>query len=267
VIGEKKGKGMMLENMPPGSQTGEGNHRAGYEIAAAQITELITTTGLKAGDRLPTERALGEQLGVSRTVIREAVRFLSAKGIVRTLQGSGLYVESEPPTTALPPLTLSTSVEPKDVESLFEFRLGIETLTARLAAERITPKEMLLLQEAVLLGKQSAEANQLEMFGRSDVDFHRILAEATHNPFLVSTVATIFRLHDWINWLTIGGPSGSLFLAAQQHADIFTALQHGQAEEAAHAMQTHLETSQTNYYVAARQRLVGSEPVESSHTH
>ena len=257
----------MLENMPPGSQTGEGNHRAGYEIAAAQITELITTTGLKAGDRLPTERALSDQLGVSRTVIREAVRFLSAKGIVRTLQGSGLYVESEPPTTALPSLMLSTGVEPKDVESLFEFRLVIETATARLAAEHITPKELLLLQEAVLLGTQSAEADQLELFGRSDIDFHRILAEATHNPFLASTVETIFRLHDWVNWLTIGGPSGSLLLAAQQHAAIFTALQHGQTEEAARAMQTHLETSQTNYYVAARKRLVGHESAEHVSLH
>lgn len=255
---------MALTHTPSGNQTGESNHRPGYEIIAAKITELIVTTGLKTGDRLPTERALSEQLGAGRAIIRDAVKLLIAKGIVRSVQGSGIYVESEPSTNALPPLMLPTTVEIRDIESLFEFRLDIETLTVRRAAERITPRELLLLRDTVMLGKQAAGAGQFEVFGRSDIDFHRLIAEATHNPFLVSTVATIFRLHDWVNWLTIGGPSGSLLIAAQQHEDILTALQGGQPEDAARAMQAHLATSQTNYYVAARNRLLRKKPGESS---
>lgn len=258
---------MTLASTLSGGQTGESNHRPAYEVVASKITELIITNGLKTGDRLPTERALSEQLGVGRAVIRDAVKFLSAKGIVRSLQGSGLYVESEPSNFALPILSLSTAVEPKDVQSLFEFRIEIETATARLAAERITYKEILLLQEAVLLNTRSVEDNQIDLFSRSDADFHRIIAEATRNPFLVSTVATIFRLQDWVTALTIGGTPGSWLIAAQQHADILTALQQGQAENTARAMQTHIETTQTNYALEARKRLVGGEPGDSSSIH
>jgi GntR family transcriptional regulator, transcriptional repressor for pyruvate dehydrogenase complex len=256
---------MTMMNTPSGSQTSEGTPRLRYELVASKMMQLITTTGLKTGDRLPTERTLSEQLGVSRAVIREAVSFLSAKGIVRSLQGSGLYVASEPSTFFAPPfLNLSTSVDPKDVESLFEYRLGIETTTARFAAERITPKELLLLQETALLYKQGAEANQLELASHSDTDFHRIIAEATRNPFFISTVTGIFRLQDWVTAVTVGGVIGSLLIAAQQHEDIFTAIQSGRSEDAARAMQTHIETTQTNYYQAARKRLIGDEPLDSS---
>src|SRR5947209_6417913 len=124
----------------------DGARRPGYEKAAEKIVEFITTSGLKVGDRLPTERVLSQQLGVSRTVVREAVKMLAALGIVRTHQGSGLYVKSEPHPFASAVIDVSMSVDPKDVLSLFEFRCTLEVQTARLAAERITPKELRMLQ-------------------------------------------------------------------------------------------------------------------------
>ena len=67
--------------------------------------------------------------------------------------------------------------------------------------------------------------------------------------------------------MTVGGVIGSLLIAAQQHEDIFTAIQNGRSEDAARAMQTHIETAQTNYYQAVRKRLIGDELLDSSSAH
>ncbi|GAC1643029.1 MAG: hypothetical protein NVS4B12_06880 [Ktedonobacteraceae bacterium] len=67
-----------------------------YRPAYATVAALIASTGLKSGDRLPTEQELGERLGVSRTVVLEAVKALAANGQVYTRKGSGMYVANKP---------------------------------------------------------------------------------------------------------------------------------------------------------------------------
>ena len=71
----------------------EGGYRPGYEVAAEQVLELIARLGLRPGDRMPTEQDLAGQLGTSRTVVREAIKILSALGRVRAQKGRGLGVE------------------------------------------------------------------------------------------------------------------------------------------------------------------------------
>ncbi len=253
---------MTLANKVPAIHTGSkanGIQRPAYEVAASRIAEFITASGLKPGDRLPTERVFSEQLGVSRTVVREAVKILAASGIVRTHQGSGLYVMNEPHPFATAAIDLSMSVEPEDVLSLFEFRLTLELTTGRLAAERITPKELRLLQEAVELNRQSAEMHQLKQFHESDSAFHLGLAEATRNPFLASTVATVFRLQDWAVNMVTGDPPGSLLVAAEQHAAILSAVRNGQPDEVALPMRTHIQTVISSYQNEVRRRLRGGK--------
>ena len=253
---------MALANKPPAHQTMGSVRRPGYEKAAEKIVEFITASGFKAGDRLPTERALSQQLGVSRTVVREAVKMLAALGIVRTHQGSGLYVKSEPHPFATAAIDVSLSVDPADVLSLFEFRRTLEVQTARLAAERITPRELRMVQESIELNKQSAESNQKEQFYQSDVAFHQCIAEATRNPFLASAVATVVRLQHWATTIAIGGPPGSLRVAADQHVAILAAIRDGQPDKAAQAMQTHLDTVMASYQQELRRRLIGGMPNE-----
>jgi len=247
---------MALANKPPAHQAMGNAHRPGYEKAAEKIVEFITASGLKVGDRLPTERALSQQLGVSRSVVLEAVKMLAALGIVRTLQGSGLYVKSEPHPFTSAAIDVSMSVDPKDVLSLFEFRRTLEVQTARLAAERITLKELRVLQESVTLNKQSAESHQKEQFYQSDVAFHQVIAEATRNPFLTSAVAMVVRLQHWATTIAIGGAPGSLLVAADQHAAILAAISEGQPDEAARMMQTHLDMVMASYQQEVRRRLI-----------
>lgn len=255
---------MVLADKFPEMQLAEQAGQPGYEQVAQRIAAYIRTEHLQPGDRLPTERALGEQLGVGRTVIREAVKMLSALGIVRARQGSGLYVNSDPQPFTTTAITLSITVSPENVQSLFEFRFTIETQTARLAAERITPRDLHVLEEIVERNSHYAEIQDAAgtsesetQFYQSDAQFHHAIAEASHNPFFISSVTTIFRLQHWVTRVATEARIGSYLTAAQQHRAIFTAIKNGQPEEAAEAMREHIATVLNDYTQEVQRRLWG----------
>lgn len=235
-------------------------YRPGYETIATKIGELISASDLRPGDRLPTEHTLSEQLGVSRTMVREAVKLLSAAGVVRARRGSGLFVagEARPFTTAA--INLSLSVDPEQVLSLFEFRCGLEEMSARLATERATVRDVQKLEEAVARSRQGAESGQPDLFAEGDTAFHQGIAEAARNPFLTESIAMVNRLQDWAVYMVLTGPPGSLLVAAEQHEAILAALREGKADAAVLAMQTHVQTVQAAYRQEVRRRLVGDKP-------
>src|SRR5579859_2983428 len=116
-----KAKAEMTSRVKPAEE----GYRPAYETIAEKIAELITATDLKAGDRLPTEHELSEQLGVSRTVVREAVKVLVTTGLVYTRRGSGLYVANKTSLQSTMIDSLSP-VDPTQVISLYEFRFMLE---------------------------------------------------------------------------------------------------------------------------------------------
>src|SRR5712692_2811726 len=145
--------------------------------------------------------------------------------------------------------------DPSDVISLYEFRLTLEPPAARLAAERITPHELRELREMVALNRQSAETQQRQEFRESDAAFHRVIAEATHNPFLAYTIATTTRAQRWVFDIAAGRTLALLLSYAEQHATILEAIQEGEPNAAAQAMQVHLEGALTHSKQEIRRRL------------
>lgn len=135
-----------------------------------------------------------EKFEVSRNTVREALKVLSTAGLVRVRQGSGVYVTSPTQPFVSASIALDMSVDPEHIFSLLEFRLGLEQQTARFAADRITPRELLSLEDLVNQYHVAAEAEDRENFHRLDVAFHCAIAEATHNPFLTSAVQTTTQL-------------------------------------------------------------------------
>src|SRR6266567_6058849 len=160
------------QNMTSVMKPAEDGYRPAYETIATKITELITSANLKPGDRLPTEHELSGQLGVSRTVVREAVKVLVAKGLVYTRRGSGLYVANKASSLHMTVLDSLTPADPTQVIGLYEFRLMLEPTAARLAAERITPHELRELREVVALNRQSAETQQRQQFLETEAALH-----------------------------------------------------------------------------------------------
>lgn len=252
--------------MSSATRSASSAYRPGYETIAEKIIEFIHASGLRPGDRLPTEQNLGEQLGVSRAMVREAVKLLTARGLVRTRRGSGIYVEDGEYPQASAAIDLSMPVDPEHIIALFEFRGLQETLTARLAAERITLSELRTLEEAVERNRVGAETEQWDVFIEADIDFHQGIAQASHNPFLAETVATTFRLQRWAIKLVTGGAPGSWQQSAEQHTEILNAIKTGQPEAASIAMQSHVQTVIAAYQLEVRRLLTGQTREEQQPT-
>jgi GntR family transcriptional repressor for pyruvate dehydrogenase complex len=240
----------------------ESIYRPGYEAVADKIIEYITSAGLQPGDRLPTEQSLGKLLGVSRAMVREAIKLLTARGYVWTRRGSGIYVANGEQSRATAIIELSMPVDHEHMLALFEFRCMQEILTAQLATERITLAELRALEEVVVLNRRGADLGQWDLFIESDIAFHQGIAQAAHNFFLAETVATTFRLQRWAIKIITGGAPGSMLVSADQHVAILTAIKSGQPDAAAKAMQTHIEAVIAEYQRELRRLLLdhaGSE--------
>src|SRR5437588_9746878 len=160
-----------------------GSYRPGYELVAEQLLQLIAELRLQPGDRMPTENELASRLGTSRTVVREAVKILSAIGRVRAQKGRGLYVADD--EGMLGSSRWGGSFLPTDLDHvymLFEFRRVQETAASRLAATRATPAELRAIEVAAEQCREGHLTGQASLFGSGDDDFHLGIAAASHNP-------------------------------------------------------------------------------------
>ena len=147
---------------------------------ADAVLESITARGLHQGDRLPTERELAAQFGVSRTVVREAVRSLVAKEIVDARPGRGLTVSAPEPDTARQSIALFLRGRPEtDYRKVDEVRRLLETEVVALAAARATDAERAALNG--VCDEMASRLRDLTEASRLDVEFHRQIAAATHN--------------------------------------------------------------------------------------
>src|SRR5215213_7420415 len=156
--------------------------RASSDVIA-QIRAAILSGRFRPGDRLPTERELAQQFGVSRVTVRDALRALEASGLIRVRVGGqgGPYVAE--PDVALLSESLGTHLRllGTTFRELAEARLALETTAARLAAERATPDDLKAL-EAAINGpiRPSFDA------AATSLDFHTALVTAAHNGALLA---------------------------------------------------------------------------------
>jgi len=145
---------------------------------AERLGQEIDAGRLRPGDRLPTEQRLADAHGVSRTVVREAVHQLKSRGLLRSRQGSGVYVTAPPAAPLEIDLSLIASID--DVMQLREVRRALEAETAALAAERATRLQVGGLRRALRAIDRSAAEGRDGV--AEDLAFHRLLAQAAGNP-------------------------------------------------------------------------------------
>lgn len=234
-----------------------------YQAIASRIMQLIAETGLKPGDRLPTERELGRALGVSRHTVSQAVKVLAVSGVLRSRQGSGIYVTHTAPPTASAFIDVTVRGDPQQVQQLCEFRMTLEMQTARLAAERSTPRLLRAIEDAARATQTSAEHQDLHQFTEADTAFHTGIAEAAGNLYLTSAVATVTRLQFWTINTTMGPDAstpGSPITAAGQHLAIWQHIRDGDGNGAALAMQQHIQTVLESYRLEVRRRMNSDSP-------
>lgn len=233
------------------------SYRPGYEVVAEQILQLIAELGLRPGDRMPTENDLASRLGTSRTVVREAVKILSAIGRVRAQKGRGLYVADD--EGMLGSSRWGSFFLPTDLDhvyTLFEFRRVQEASASRLAATRATPAELRAIEAAADTCREGHVTGQRELFDRGDDDFHLGVAAASHNTFLVASVREARRLQRQSSSIGLRGVIGHRAEeAVAEHADIYGAIRDGDPDAAEQAAVVHIDNTLEEYRREIQRRL------------
>ncbi len=227
-----------------------------------QLVDRIRSGGYAEGDRLPAERELARELGVSRIVVREALRGLSEQGLVEIRPGVGTFVTSL--DTAVTVRMLSRYIRQSRLNPvhLFEVRRLLEPALAEKAAERADASAIEAMR-ANLQRTQNAverlggEAEQAEAFAWADLEFHELMAEATGNPLYV---VLLYPLLDNLLGLRRSGLliAGTARQALDDHRRIFDRIAAGDGTGASRAMLDHL-TSVEEWVEMSRQEMADPE--------
>jgi GntR family transcriptional repressor for pyruvate dehydrogenase complex len=206
-------------------------------LAVEQIRRLIATGALGPGDRLPSERALSEFFGVSRPSVREAIKALAFTGIVEIRQGSGTYVSSLNASTLGDALASLLSGSRAALSDLMEVRLWLEVGAAERAAERITDEELAELERTA--AEAAERVDDVQEFVRTDIQFHRLIHEASRNAVLSSLMATVSAMAEQSRLVTAQQESVR-HSTLHEHEEIIAALQNRDPIAARRAMREHL---------------------------
>lgn len=176
---------------------GKGNARVMWDkgpvtqTIARRLQEMIRSGELKAGERLPSQRMLSEQLNVSRPSLREALLTLETLGLVQTLPARGTFV-MDPATR--PAQTTWRYDDAHDLREVFQTRLLIEGELARLAASAITPDALAGLQSAATQFEQAWAQGDLVAHVDADLALHQGIAQACPNRMLATLYSTVSQL-------------------------------------------------------------------------
>jgi GntR family transcriptional repressor for pyruvate dehydrogenase complex len=222
-----------------------------------RIASEIRSGRLQPGTRLPTEQKLMAAMGVSRTVVREAVAALRADGLVTTRQGSGVFVAADRSRVPfrIDPEGLS-SIE--DVLEVMELRLAIEVEAAALAAERLTPERLALINQALCAIEAAIDGGGGAV--NEDFTFHRAIAEASGNPRFAELLEflgrhVIPRQSIRASLTTAAEQRQYLLRIQKEHGRIYDAIRDRDPTQARKNMRAHLTRSLNRYRGLAERQL------------
>ncbi|MBA4502620.1 FCD domain-containing protein [Marinobacterium marinum] len=212
-----------------------------------QVETMILEGTLQAGEKLPAERVMAEEFGVSRPSLREAVQKMVAKGLLVSRQGGGNYVSESLGSSFSDPLLGLLEAHPESHRDLLEFRHTLEADCAYYAALRATAPDREQLQQAFdelqACYAQEGKASRAEE-GAADARFHLAIAEASHNVILLHTIRCLFDLLKRNVVTNIGGMYAlrdeSRNMLIQQHKALFEAIMQGQADTAKRIASEHI---------------------------
>lgn len=206
-----------------------------------QLRQSIIQQDFPIGTKLPSEQALAASFGVSRTSVRAAIQRLATLGLLETRTGEGTYVREPSTGNLIDPLFKTFRFKPGQILEILEFRLAIEMLSCRLAAQRATAVQIEALGQIMTAMLQAVEANDQERYSLEDMQFHICLAEMSHNS-LVSMV--IENLSDfYLGHLVELNRQIDLSFNINYHTAIYEAVRRNDGESAAVSMKSMINRS------------------------
>ncbi|MDH2914031.1 transcriptional regulator LldR [Kosakonia cowanii] len=210
---------------------------------ADRVRALIAEQQLEAGMKLPAERQLAVQLGVSRNSLREALAMLVSEGVLLSRRGGGTFVrwqhEAWSEQNIVQPLKTLLNDDPDYSFDILEARHAIEASTAWHAAMRATEAD----KEKIVLCFEASQSDDPDLASQADVRFHLAIAEASHNVVLLQTMRGFFDLLQ----SSVKQSRQRMYLVppvfarlTEQHRTVMNAILAGDAEGARQAMMAHL---------------------------
>jgi GntR family transcriptional repressor for pyruvate dehydrogenase complex len=213
-----------------------------HQRVVEELLKQIVSGALPPGTALPSEPELARQFGVSRIVIREAIRVLVEKGLVAVRHGSGMWIQPPEQWDHLDPMVLferlRSSRDPSWLEETLELRRILELAAAELAAERRTPEHLARLNE--LLERMRAALADPSSYADLDVAFHEAIMEAAGNRLLREARRPLSDAL-FSSWLMTTRSPERLARTQEGHEAIYAAIAAGDPAAAREAMRRHLE--------------------------
>jgi DNA-binding FadR family transcriptional regulator len=232
----------MNNNTPPAPPPNKPRNLAHGVVA--YVSELIRDGRVAPGEKVPSEAEIIRVLGVSRSVVREAMSHLQASGMVETRQGVGTFALARGPQ----PMGLAAPPEMSNDEvlALLELRITLETESAGLAAGRRSEAQLAQVRAALDIFLVRCQAG--DETAAADTQFHLAIAQASGNRYLYDVLSHLSREllpRARLSSARVPRDSPAIFIerVTREHEDIFTALERRDAESARAAMRTHLSNS------------------------
>lgn len=209
-----------------------------------QIEALVLEGVLRVGDRLPGEREISLETGVSRPVVREAIKALEGSGILVSRHGEGTFVADVIGTVFTPQVSQLLASHAKATLDFLEYRREVEAIAARMAATRATAADRQLLDRLMARMEAAYGADDFDAETSIDVEFHSLIGEMAHNLVLLHTLRSCYRLLSvgvFQNRARLYQTPGGRRALFEQHRAIHAAIAAGDGEEAASAARAHIE--------------------------
>ena len=197
------------------------------EVVCETLRDAVRRGILQPGERL-MEIQLAEDLGVSRTPVREAIRKLEMEGYVIMMPRRGTYV---------------ADLSIRDINEVFEIRTSLESLASGLAAERITEDELEKLQRLLVEIGAYIKSGDMESIVRTDTEFHDLLYQASRNSRLVGIISNLRQQLTRFRTTSMSFP-GRLKATLEEHRKIVEAIAQGDEKAARKAAEHHMEKSE-----------------------
>jgi DNA-binding GntR family transcriptional regulator len=205
------------------------NYKPLRELVFESLREAIISGRLKPGERM-MEIQMAEEMGVSRTPVREAIRKLELEGLVVMIPRKGAYVAG---------LSL------KDIVEVFEIRGALEGLAAELAAERITDDELENLERYLVRITEDIEKGDLVKVVETDTDFHTQLYKASRNDWLLQIINNLREQIQRFRTTSLSYP-GRMKEAVEEHRQIVEAISIRNGKLARKLAQEHIDKAENS---------------------
>lgn len=210
------------------------------DAAVSQIINLIRTGIFPVGERLPSERDLAKDLGVSRVLVRESLRALEALGLIEVKRGVGAFVTEQSPMNV--PIANYLRSHPIEVMEVVEVRAALAGLTGELAARRLSSSELNEIERLALAQQQAHAAGRADELPALDDQFHALIYRGSRNHVLISMHDYTRSVLDNIHWNHI-----TLMTRTEEsmgeHERIVAALKARDSRAASAALRSHAQRS------------------------